>query len=384
MAHPKFYTIFPTDSTIHLSKDPGMIPYVLHWEYGYDSTYVSFIPNDVCDFNTCNYKGVSLVHVENKKPNENYKLAKGNIINYIVKNAKKIDILNLYFLKHSIIYALVFKLFNPKGIIYIKLDTNAEIMRRIELQKINNFRTFFFRLYLKYIPTLISVETLDAVKHFHKKYKVDYPKLLYVPNGIYHKQINELGVKMRSFKEKENLIISVHSVGTYVKNTEFLLDAIKETNLQDWKVVIIGPIEESFRLKIEQFFFEFPQLKEKVTFTEAIYDKKELFEWYNRAKVFCLTSRWESFGLVFVEAQYFGNYIVSTPLDGANDITNKKFGCVVNNENELANTFTKLIDNQSYMEEIFPEAIEHVKFFYWENILKNLDNEIQKNLKKIN
>src|SRR6476620_5530988 len=38
----KFLTLFPYTENVHLIKDVGMIPYVLHKEYGYESTIASF------------------------------------------------------------------------------------------------------------------------------------------------------------------------------------------------------------------------------------------------------------------------------------------------------------------------------------------------------
>lgn len=46
-----------------------------------------------------------------------------------------------------------------------------------------------------------------------------------------------------------------------------------------------------------------------------IEDKNLLYDDYDRAKVFLLTSRWESFGIVLVEALRFGNYIIATEIE---------------------------------------------------------------------
>lgn len=70
-----------------------------------------------------------------------------------------------------------------------------------------------------------------------------------------------------------------------------------------------------------------------------IYDKKSLWEFYNRAKVFILTSRFEGYPLVLTEAKRFRNYIVSTELDASEDLLeNGKYGCLIAQENykELA------------------------------------------------
>jgi glycosyltransferase involved in cell wall biosynthesis len=60
------------------------------------------------------------------------------------------------------------------------------------------------------------------------------------------------------------------------------------------------------------------------------HDRSALFELYRRAKVVCLTSRWESFGLVLLEAMYAGCHVVTTNVGAAADITdNGGFGTLV-------------------------------------------------------
>lgn len=88
-----------------------------------------------------------------------------------------------------------------------------------------------------------------------------------------------------------------------------------------------------------RFFMRNPSKKESVFFVGPIYDKKSLWEFYNRAKVFILTSRFEGYPLVLTEAKRFRNYIVSTELDASEDLLeNGKYGCLIAQENykELA------------------------------------------------
>ncbi|MCB8565222.1 glycosyltransferase family 4 protein [Fusobacterium ulcerans] len=66
-----------------------------------------------------------------------------------------------------------------------------------------------------------------------------------------------------------------------------------------------------------------------------IEDKNLLYDYYNRAKVFLLTSKGEGFVIVYPEALRFGNYIITTDVGGAKDITNNgEIGVVTEIENE--------------------------------------------------
>ncbi|MCS2392464.1 glycosyltransferase [Bacteroides fragilis] len=63
-------------------------------------------------------------------------------------------------------------------------------------------------------------------------------------------------------------------------------------------------------------------------------DKRTLWEYYNRSKVFVLTSRCESYGLVLNEAKRFRNFIVSTNVGAFEDLVESgKYGCEIPQDN---------------------------------------------------
>lgn len=368
-----FYTIIPSINSFDLSKDPGAIPSILKRDYKYNSYFVSCIKPKENDYYINNYKYANLIFLPSKGKGV-LSMANTDILSFIAKNAKKIDILNLYYLKHSILYAITYKLFNPSGILYLKLDMDTDSMRKYELQKMEVIRKPIFKWYLKHFPNIISVETSDCYNYIKQRFNLNSKKLLYIPDGIDDKEVEN---KKCTFEEKENLIISVQRVGTYQKNTEMLLEIASKTELKDWKIVVIGNIEPTFRSKIDLFYKENPNKKDHIIFKGPIYDKKELFEWYNRAKVFILTSVFESFGLVFVEAQYFGNYIISTPVSSISDIIEGNIGFISNNVTAIKLELESIINDDKLSSEIYSKAIAHSKKFYWSNILLNLHNQIK-------
>lgn len=77
-----------------------------------------------------------------------------------------------------------------------------------------------------------------------------------------------------------------------------------------------------------------------------MYNKRKLWEWYNRSKVFVLTSTWESFGIVLTEAQRFRNYLISTEVGGASSLIQQgKYGTLIpqNNSKVLADKLQNII-----------------------------------------
>lgn len=90
--------------------------------------------------------------------------------------------------------------------------------------------------------------------------------------------------------------------------------------------------------------------KASVKFIGPIYDKSQQWEYYNSAKVFVLTSRWESYGLVLAEARRFGCYLVSTDVGAARDlIGDNENGEYVNQEDvvDLRQKLQQIIDGET-------------------------------------
>ena len=170
-------------------------------------------------------------------------------------------------------------------------------------------------------------------------------------------------------------MITVGRIGTEPKNNEMLLKVLKNIELINWKVFIIGPYTEKFKLLYEKFIQDNPDKKNKVILVGNIENKISLYDYYNRAKVFLLTSRWEGFATIFPEALRFGNYIITTDVGGAKDITNNgKIGVIteINNEENYKEEILKVINGQINLEKKFTESIELSKTkFLWNNIVKN-------------
>jgi glycosyltransferase involved in cell wall biosynthesis len=168
-------------------------------------------------------------------------------------------------------------------------------------------------------------------------------------SGFDKELFNQYSIHKKQFNEKENIIITVGRLGSMQKNTEMLLEAASNIVYKNWKIVLIGPIEkreQDLQKKIDVFYSNNPGLKDKVIFTGPIYDKKELWNWYNRAKVFVLTSIYESFGIVLNEALFFQNYIVTTEVGASKEMLQMGYGQIIPQRDAayLANVLQRLID----------------------------------------
>ncbi len=381
-----FVTLFlHYPSTSQLYKDPAMIPFCMA-HLGYNAKYVSFLRQEQIPQDTR-----ELLHPLQFETIEDDVFGRHSMLwrsksafKYLWKNARKIDVLNLYFLKFSILYALIYKMRNPHGILYVKLDMDADAIIRQESDKIEKIRHWVYKLYLHHFVDIVSVETSKAIEYMQNRYHIKAPKLQYIPDGVddYFLQTNHIQIK--PLEEKENLFITVGRIGTFQKNNEYILEALEKLgDLNGWKFLFIGGIEECFQTKIRSFYERNPQLKECVKFLGACNDRQKLFDTYNHAKVFCLTSRYESFGIVNIEAQWFGNYILTTSIPPAIDFVenDEKLGKIVLSSDELADEMRKIIYGETDLSVGFNERVEHGKRFAWSRICKHLD-ECLTNAKK--
>ena len=212
------------------------------------------------------------------------------------------------------------------------------------------------------------------------KYPDYKEKFLYLTNGLdidgFYNQIPLL-----DYDKKENLIITVGRIGAKEKNNSMLLNAISKIDLNDWKVLFIGPIEESFKNDIDNFYKINPSLINKVIFTGAIYDRKILLEFYAKSKIFCLTSIEESFGFVLIEAMSYGNYIVTTDVSSAREITeDEKYGRIVEDDIGLANTLNDLILNSDKYDKLSIDIANYTnKKYNWKQVVTLLETHINTN-----
>ena len=373
---------------VHFYKDVGMIPYYFHKMFGFNSTIVSY-SQDKNTEEDC--KGVIIKKIK--------KILLDPFILYILKNSKNIDLLMMFHNKEkNYFYRKLFKFLKPQGLTYLKLDMNVYNVEELECFY-NSFIKFkdIFKLKIKFIEKIKTIKRYFLYKKIKKELaqfdivsienKIFYEKLkqilslnnlYYIPNGFF--DLDENIPPVLSYDKKENIIITVGRIGAKEKNNEMLLNTLERIDLKDWKVYFIGPIEKEFLLKINDFYFRFPKYKEKVFFTGEIKDRNKLYDFYNKSKVFCSTSLWESFGIAMLEAAYFGNYIIGTDTGAIQEITNKgRLGTIIefNNIEMLAKELQSIINQEKNIEKYCEEIKDFCrKKFLWSNIIQEFSKII--------
>ncbi len=372
----KFVTIFEKTENIHLTKDVGQIPYLMYKYFDYDSTIVTYKNKNSYDYLENEVKGLKMEFIPKLKAGR-YSLS---ILWYLFFNAKKIDILHMFHHREkTYLNFLMYKWRNPNGIAFLKSDMGLNSIKENDgfIPKRRSKYAVRGWLFNKVLPKLdvVSVESIEGNEIVSQKYKEYKENFLYMPNGVNIEKMYEL-CPPKNFEEKENIILTVGRIGAPEKNNELLLDACEKLDLQDWKVVFVGPIEENFKPKIDIFYKNNPHLKEKVIFKGAIYERAKLYEWYAKSKIFCLTSFAEGFPLVFPEAMAYGNIIVSTPVSSAYEITeHERVGFIISSQLELQKKLKMLQISNDFLREKSQYSLQRVAEHYnWKQILQSLEN----------
>ncbi|KFF18281.1 glycosyltransferase family 4 protein [Flavobacterium hydatis] len=339
----------------HISKDVFLVPYYLGKELDYNVNIV-YTPSEKNKDLPKAINGVKLNPLRiNRQESQStfWEIIKTCL--YIIKHAKSIDL--LMFIRSCSPYyelqSLLYKKLNPKGKVYVKLDINPNVI----VEKNNNNSSFSFKYYVHQQIKIVSLKLIDCfsceTSITYKKIKESSlpefqfgNKLELVPNGFDEELLQSLHLQERAYDEKENLIITVGRLGSPEKNTEMFLQALNKVKLNNWQVCFIGTIDSRIEKTIELFYKENPDKIKSVNFVGPIFDKNELWEFYNRAKVFVLTSDWEGYPIVFPEAKRFRNYLVSTDVAACRDIIeNEKYGaCIpINDHDRLSIVLNEIV-----------------------------------------
>lgn len=317
----RFVLLFDDLQSVHLFKDVGQVPFQMYKHYGYAAEIV------------CRRSGDNFPAIDGVLGGLKITVVDESPYRYLARQARDIDVLMLMHISTRSAYrGILYKFLNPKGCLYIKADltgTQVDFGQWVDQDVFTHFKRVLLRKKLMKAVDVVSFETQAA---FMGADAVPAEKRLLLPNGFDPDLIDRYGVRRRTFAEKENIILLVARHGDPNKNSELMLDALALMgDCGDWQVWFVGPMTPGFEQRRDTLLQNYPQLAGKVMFTGQIDDKHDLFELYSRAKILCLTSWRESWGMVCVEAMAFGCVPVMAPVSSAQDITqNGQTGFVVN------------------------------------------------------
>jgi glycosyltransferase involved in cell wall biosynthesis len=399
-----FCLLAPSLGDFHFKKDVCLIPYIMQKYCGYKALFVTYLVDneppvfpsktlytEEIDFD---FIAPSFTYTSSDREtvySENADKCAKDLANYIVKNAEKIDVLFIFGFYHIYFEAIeIYKKKNPNGIVYLKLDANRNWIN-------NTVLNCDFCNFLKNCD-LITTESLT--EYVNLKWPVP---VHYIPNGFFDfdNSNEEQPETIFPYENKENIIYHAGRLGSYPKATETLLEAflIAADKIPSWKLVLSGAMEDSFKLYIDRYIAENPNLKDRLLLTGYVQNYKEMQNWYKKSKIFAIMSRTEGFALVIPEAKAYGCYIIASDIDSNRDTvslpelrgktpdTNYKkenkhvaYGTLfeVDNSAEMAQCLIEVCNNENLLKETClltqQDAIQN---FNWIKLCKRINNLIE-------
>lgn len=341
------YTIppYPGWSNQQLTKNTGLVPYLLHKNYGFHAVMAGSKVESAYP-NAEYINGVDLVFFQDD--------FLGSRLEFIRENAEDMDLFILHGPDSNYVPMIrCYREVRPDGKIYLELDPNSYWMDRIQ------WDTEDFRYMLSQCNVIgSSGRKMQSI--LSRKWPC---KIEYLPNGFYNYTNIDMTVDVN---KKENIILTVGRIGTRQKCNELLLEAFSLIyhKIPSWHVRLVGSITPEFENYLHRYFIRFPSLKHRVTATGAIQDRQVLMNEYRQAKIFALTSLYEGGPNVIAEALYMGNYIITSDIDASIDATDgEKCGSVFHefDAHELAEKLLEVCGAPDLLEQAAHYSVKYAE-----------------------
>lgn len=161
------------------------------------------------------------------------------------------------------------------------------------------------------------------------------------------------------------------------KGIDKVLFAISElkSEFPNLKYVIIGKYQNSEKQWLDKLITDY-SLENSVVFTGFIADN-ELASHMNLGDIYIMPSKKEGFGIIFIEALFFGKPVIAGNLDGSVDaLANGEFGILVNPESneEIISAIKSIIVNK---EKYIPDYNKVVNKFGYLKYKKSLQTILE-------
>ena len=231
------------------------------------------------------------------------------------------------------------------------------------------WKIFFEKFYLNKVFSSVTVLTKADSRVIGSKIKHVYV----MPNPLAFNPIDYI-------KERKKSILAMGRIDVgYTKGFDILIKAFAKVD-SGWSLQIAGAGRDENIIKYKKLAQEYG-VENKVGFIGYVKDPVKLFR---ESSIFVLSSRFEGFGLVLIEAMSQGCACIACDYKGRQSeiVLDETMGltCPTDDVEALAGCIKRLIDDDSYRESIRKKAVERSKDYSldrimdrWERIFKDLN-----------
>lgn len=285
------------------------------------------------------------------------------------KEAKSIDVLHLYHIWHfTFLFALVYKMRNPYGKIYVKLDCPF-------LWK--NDIAFIFTRVILLMTDWIWVEDKRFIQYFIEKYPSAEQKFIFTPSWAI--QIDSYIWKI----QKKKQIALVGRFGDPIKNYELFLDVLESGNrdfLKEYTLYFIGWYTPEFRDRLTRIQEESWLVGSNIILTGFLQNKQELYDILRETEIFIHTSNHEWDPNIQYDAMFCGCYMISTDVGNISQNYPKQSSSfyAVQDPEGLRDTISHVIRDPESMTHHNPWALQKycIDNFVWKESLAPLISKL--------
>lgn len=244
----------------------------------------------------------------------------------------------------------------------VRLQTPIFKSREILGKKQNKVIEFIEKKSLQK-ATLIASISKNIGEVVSKHYKIPKDKILLSYLGIKLPDISNPIFRKNSFK-----LLYVGRLEKR-KGTEEFIEALPEILKKNTKITIDIVGKDYYQAPGNTNYFEYFKNKvQKKFWSRVIFhgfvSNEKLKKFYKYCDIFIAPSRYESFGLIFLEAMAYGKPVIGTKVGGIPEIVkDKEMGLLidVNEPGQIADSVIKLFNNEKLRERLGKKAFEYVR-----------------------
>lgn len=300
-------------------------------------------------FNKFRAIGVHIIKVKNLKRDVGYHDFRCFIELLRVFKKERFDIVHTHSTKPGILARISAKIaLTPKVI---------HTVHGISFHKYEKLSKRIVYFAIEYIASFFSNSIITVNKNYIKYYKsIPSVSVGCIYNGVDFKSliVSQESENIKSANSKKSVSILFLARFDDQKNPLLLIKAIEKVcqiGILQHKIEVImvgdGPLLDCCKSYVKDI-----GLVDVVSFYGWCDDVSKKF---NQADIFCVPSNYEAFGLVFVEAGYFGLPCISTNVEGIPEvISHQKTGllCEPNNVQALSDCIIKLVNDDFLRKEL--------------------------------
>ena len=279
----------------------------------------------------------------------------------IISYLSHYDIVHVH-LFPSMYFVAIAKLMSFKKVQLVFTEHNT-VNRRLDNKIFNPLEKFIYSFYKKII--CITPEVKQQLK---LKLNLNPEKLIVIDNGVNIEKVQSTAKAERKdfgYTNNDKLLIMVAAFREQ-KDQDTVIKTLKELP-DNYKLLLVG--DGVRRSKLEDLVFEL-NLKDRVNFLGF---RSDVYSLYKMCNIAILSSHWEGFGLVSVEAMASGTPIIASNVNGLNNVV-KDGGILFETGNieELKNIILKLINNPELYDKVSKAGIDKSKNYSIDKTIEKL------------